>query len=65
MRGSINGLLALGSLILGALFFYQYRGSGATVWLLGMILFLVLMLVFGGMFLSGRVNKAEEIHITE
>lgn len=65
MKGSINGLLALVSLILGALSFYQYRGTGSTIWLLGIFIFLILMLVFGGMFLSGRVNRTEEIHITE
>ena len=41
------------------------RGEGNTLWLLLMILFGVGLLVFGGMFLSGRVNKTEEIHITE
>jgi hypothetical protein len=29
------------------------------------IVFAVLMVVFGGMFLSGRVNKTDDIHITE
>ena len=35
------------------------------MWLIGIVLFVVLALVFGGMFLSGKVNKTEEIHITE
>ncbi|HMQ04702.1 MAG TPA: hypothetical protein PKD26_12355 [Pyrinomonadaceae bacterium] len=65
MKGALNGVLALGSFILAALSFWQYRGSAATMWLIGIILFLILTLVFGGMFLSGRVNKTEEIHITE
>lgn len=65
VKGALNGLLALGSLILAALSFWQYRGSGATLWLIGIVLFVVLTLVFGGMFLSGKVNKTEEIHITE
>lgn len=66
MKGSINGLLALGSLILAALSFYQYtRGVGETLWLIGIILFGLLTIVFGGLFLSGRVNKTDEIHITE
>ena len=30
-----------------------------------LILFLIVTLVFGGLFLSGRVNKGEDIHITE
>lgn len=65
MSGALNGLLALVSLILAAGSFYMYRGDGKTIWLVALILFVVLLLVFGGMFLSGRVNKSEEIHITE
>jgi hypothetical protein len=61
----MNGLLALVTLILAGVSFWQYRGSGSTLWLVGILLFGVLTLVFGGMFLSGRVNKSEEIHITE
>lgn len=65
MKGALNGLLALGSLAVAAVSFVQYRGSGSTMWLIGIVLFVVLALVFGGMFLSGKVNKTEEIHITE
>jgi hypothetical protein len=65
VKGTLNGLLALGSFILAAISFWQYRGSGANLWFIGILLFLVLTLVFGGLFLSGRVNKTEEIHITE
>ena len=66
MKGALNGLLALVSLILAALSFYEYtRGTGTTLWLIGIILFVILTLVFGGMFLSGRINRTEEIHITE
>lgn len=65
MKGALNGLLALVSLALAVLSFLQYRGTAATLWLVGVVLFVVLALVFGGMFLSGRINKTEEIHITE
>lgn len=66
MKGALNGLLALVSIILGAGSFYQYtQGGGSAVWLVALIIFIVLTLVFGGLFLSGRVNKTEEIHITE
>lgn len=65
MKGALNGLLALGSFVLAALSFFQYRGSNSTMWLIGLIVFALLFIVFGGMFLSGRVNKTEEIHITE
>jgi sugar phosphate permease len=62
----MNGLLALVSLILTALSFWRYRSSpDNTVWLVGVIVFLIATLVFGGLFLSGRVNKGDDIHITE
>lgn len=66
VKGALNGLLALVSLIIAAVSFYLYtRGTGTTLWLVGIIVGVVLTLVFGGMFLSGRVNRTEEIHITE
>jgi hypothetical protein len=66
VKGALNGLLALISLILAAGSFYMYRsGEGKGIWLIGLIVFALLFVVFGGMFLSGRVNKTEEIHITE
>jgi sugar phosphate permease len=62
----MNGLLAVVSLVLTALSFWMYRGSADNkLWLALMILFLIGTLVFGGLFLSGRVNKGEDIHITE
>ena len=56
---------ALVSLFLTAGSFYMYRDKGATMYLITTIVFLVLTLVFGALFLSGRVNKTEDIHITE
>lgn len=62
----MNSLLALVSLILTAFSFWMYRkGPENTLWLVGVVVFLILTLVFGGLFLSGRVNKGEDIHITE
>ena len=62
----MNGLLAVVSLVLTGLSFWMYRGSADNkLWLILMILFLIGTLVFGGLFLSGRVNKGEDIHITE
>ena len=62
----MNGLLAFVSLILAGLSFWMYRGSEDNkLWLIAMIVFVIGLLVFGGLFLSGRVNKGEDIHITE
>ena len=62
----MNGLLAVVSLVLTALSFWMYRSSpDNTLWLVGVVVFLIGTLAFGGMFLSARVNKGEDIHITE
>lgn len=61
----MHAALTLVTLILTAGSFYMYRGSANTMYLVATIVFLVLTLVFGGLFLSGRVNKTEDIHITE
>ena len=62
----LNRLLAVVSLALTAVSFWMYRSSpDNTIWLVGVVLFLIGTLAFGGMFLSGRVNKGDDIHITE
>ena len=62
----MNVLLALVSLILTVVTFWMYqRSADNKLWLVGFVLFLISTLVFGGLFLSGRVNKGEDIHITE
>ena len=63
----INGLLAVVCLI-GAVFcFYKFQSSpdAGTMYMIGGAVLGLLMVVFGVMFLSGRVNKSEDIHITE
>lgn len=39
--------------------------GGSTLYLVGFILCALLMIVFGGLFLSSRLNKTDDIHITE
>ena len=66
MKGMMSGLIAVIALILTALSFWEYRSSPEnTMWLIGVIVFLLVTLVFGGMFLSGRVNRNDDVHITE
>lgn len=67
MSGMLNGLLAVVSLVITAVCFFEYTRSNPpqTIYIILAIIFLILMVVFGGMFLSGRVNKSEDIHITE
>jgi predicted RND superfamily exporter protein len=65
VRGMLNGLLAVVSLAIAVVCFIYYRQDASTLLIVLTIIFAVLMVVFGGMFLSGRVNKTEDIHITE
>lgn len=62
----LNGLLAVISLVVAAGSFYKYTQSEDNqLFLVGAIVFLLVGIALGGMFLSGRVNKTEDIHITE
>jgi hypothetical protein len=59
-------LLALVSLLVFAFTFYRYvSGPGETIWMILAALGVIGVVAFGGLFLSGRVNKKEDIHITE
>ncbi|HKX83922.1 MAG TPA: hypothetical protein VJL58_06870 [Pyrinomonadaceae bacterium] len=64
------GLLALVSLVLTVVCFSLYFGffgnqEANTLYLILAIVFLIAMVGLGGVSLSGRVNKKEDIHITE
>ena len=62
----MNLLLAIVALILTVVSFLMYqRSADNKLWLAGFVLFLIVTLIFGGLFLSGRVNKGEDIHSTE
>ncbi|QQS39844.1 MAG: hypothetical protein IPM63_10700 [Acidobacteriota bacterium] len=62
-------LYALGALIsaiIAAFCFYTMRGSDQNNLLLVIgIVFAILTIVFGGLFLAGRINKTDDIHVTE
>ena len=61
----LYGLLAFVSLLLTIFSIYTYISSASTLALIGAIVFLVATVGLGGVFLSSRVNKKEDIHITE
>ncbi|MEW6362208.1 MAG: hypothetical protein ACK42A_10320 [Pyrinomonadaceae bacterium] len=61
----LYGLLALVSLILTIASFYIYYGNARTLYIVLAIIFLIATVAFGGIFLSGRINKTDDIHITE
>ena len=60
-------LLALVSAILAGISFRFYTTTVPEnkLYIVGAIVFAVLTIVFGGLFLSNRVNKTDDIHITE
>jgi hypothetical protein len=60
-------LLALVSLLIaaGSFYYFQMKDGGGTLFLIIGIVFGILFLVFGVFFMSSRVNKTEDIHITE
>jgi len=61
------GLLALICAVIAAYMFYSIRGQ-AEMSVFSLViggLFVLLTIVFGVMFLTKRVNKSEEIHVTE
>lgn len=66
MGNLLYGLIALASAV-GAIFFLfiKEKQEGNLFPLVIGIILVVLTIVFGGLFLAGRVNKTEDIHITE
>jgi peptidoglycan/LPS O-acetylase OafA/YrhL len=66
VKDMLYAVLALLSAIVAAVLFYVYTTSADNkMYLVLCIIFALLMIVFGGLFLSGRINKNEDIHITE
>lgn len=59
-------ILALLSALIaaGSFYYFQAKEGGFPALVLG-IVFLILTAIFGVVFLSGRVNKQDDIHITE
>ena len=66
MNNLLYGLLALISAGAAVFFlFIKQKTEGDLIPLVIGIVCIVLTIVFGGLFLAGRVNKTEDIHITE
>lgn len=66
MKDMLYAVLALVSAIIAAFSFYKFTsGPGETMYIVLAIVFLLATIALGGLFLSGRVNKNEDIHITE
>jgi membrane protein implicated in regulation of membrane protease activity len=65
VKDMLYAVLALVSAV-GAVFCWlQYTGSANTLFLVVFVILVVATIALGAVFLSGRVNKREDIHITE
>lgn len=71
MGNLLYGLIALVSFGVAIWLFLKDRGvekaaaDASSLSLIVAIILIVVGIVFGGLFLAGRVNKTEDIHITE
>jgi hypothetical protein len=66
VKDMLYALLALVSAIAAAFSFYSYTSSNDNKLYLALaIVFALATIILGGLFLSGRVNKGDDIHITE
>ena len=66
VKDMLYAVLALVSAVVAAISFYKYTSSDDNkVFLVAAIVFGLATVALGGLFLSGRVNKREDIHITE
>jgi len=65
VKDMLYAVLALVSLGIAAFSFWEYVGNANSIFIVLTIVFLLLGVVLGGLFLSGRVNKGDDIHITE
>lgn len=66
MKDMLFALGALVSAVLAAFSFYKYTGSDDNkMFLVAFGVCALATVALGGIFLSGRINKKEDIHITE
>ena len=67
MSNLLYGLIALVSFIIAGWLFFGKRGAddGSVTPLVIAIILIVVGIIFAALFLAGRVNKTEDIHITE
>ncbi len=65
MKDLLFAVLALISAVIAVVTFLNYQKSANQTMIIIAIICIIATLGFGAMFLSGRVNKQDDIHITE
>jgi Co/Zn/Cd efflux system component len=65
VKDLLFAVLALISAVIAVVTFLNYQKSANTTMFVIAIICILATLGFGAMFLAGRVNKQDDIHITE
>jgi len=65
VKDLLFAVLALVSAVIAVVTFLNYQKSANTTMVIIAIICIIATLGFGAMFLAGRVNKQDDIHITE
>lgn len=65
MKDILYALLGLIAAGLAAYFLYSFQKQDSSTYLIMGIIFALLAVVFGGLFMFGRVNRHDDIHVTE
>ena len=65
MKDLLFAVLAIISAVVAIYFLYSFQKAGDSTSMIVGIIFALLALVFGGLFMFGKVNQHEDIHITE
>ncbi len=67
MKNLLYAVLALVSVVIAGYFLYSFqtdKTDNSNALIIG-IIFALVAVVFGGLFMFGKVNQHEDIHITE
>ncbi|MCW5960060.1 MAG: hypothetical protein KIS76_07845 [Pyrinomonadaceae bacterium] len=66
MNSMMSSGLAILSAIVAIISFWMFQSKdGGTLWVVVGIIGIIATIAFGAMYMTGRVNKTEDIHITE
>ena len=65
MKDLLYAVLALIAAGVAAYFFYSFQTAKNSTSLIIGVIFALLAVIFGGLFMFGRVNTRDDIHITE
>ena len=65
MKDMLFAVLALVSAVVAVYFFYSFQKYDSSNSLIFGVMFALVALILGGLFMFGKVKRQEDIHITE